>query len=521
MSTETGSNGSGELSDEQADRIIDRLMERAEDRDDVEFSRIEKKAVEMSRRQALTGAAGLLGVGALAASSMPAQAATGNWSNASGQGGTQDKPLTDTWARDAHFQTTDTEQLSTVRVATAFGGVLDGIKAAADDAGIGGTVLVPPGEYLADSSAESESFPDDVTFIGYGAILKMPDGSDWNSVISTGSSKGWHFKGITFDGNKANTTGQQYFFGTRGGSASGAFRFTDCTFKDCGRGYWAGNGGDHGTKFVNVNGENNGKTIDSPGQEVSVLGGHHTGTTVSVALQGRNASIKDVTVATPGPGFSLFLDGADYGTIEGCRVVGPGDNFDHIHADDGEAMRVVNNTAINGGDAGIVVYNPDSAVEDTVVANNTAIGNQTSGIRVLGGGPATVVGNTAKNNGQDTALSAGWKRAGIHVGAPNTTVVGNSCRDDQATKTQLYGVGVDDLTTDLELASNELTGNANGRIGYQSSRPDRVVLDGWSVNAGNPSAGGVWNGNGYEGVMVRDTTNLANYVYVNGGWVAL
>ena len=50
----------------------------------------------------------------------------------------------------------------------------------------------------------------------------------------------------------------------------------------------------------------------------------------------------------------------------------------------------------------------------------------------------------------------------------------------------------------------------------------RNVFNGWSKNAGNPASAGNWNGvNGRQGIMVRDTTNSLNYVWINGAWVGI
>jgi len=46
----------------------------------------------------------------------------------------------------------------------------------------------------------------------------------------------------------------------------------------------------------------------------------------------------------------------------------------------------------------------------------------------------------------------------------------------------------------------------------------RIVLNGVGLNAGDPNTTGDWNGNGKEGVKVRDTTNSNTYLYNNGTW---
>lgn len=46
-----------------------------------------------------------------------------------------------------------------------------------------------------------------------------------------------------------------------------------------------------------------------------------------------------------------------------------------------------------------------------------------------------------------------------------------------------------------------------------------IVRDGVGENSGDPSTTGQWNGNGYEGAIVVDTTNLNVYHYRGGAWV--
>lgn len=43
----------------------------------------------------------------------------------------------------------------------------------------------------------------------------------------------------------------------------------------------------------------------------------------------------------------------------------------------------------------------------------------------------------------------------------------------------------------------------------------------FGTNEGDPSSTGEWNGGGFEGAIVRDTTNDATYAYVDGSWVDL
>lgn len=56
-------------------------------------------------------------------------------------------------------------------------------------------------------------------------------------------------------------------------------------------------------------------------------------------------------------------------------------------------------------------------------------------------------------------------------------------------------------------------------LGTASYDGARDVIDGWGENDGDPNSTGEWNGAGYEGAAVVDTTNNVKYVYRGGAWV--
>lgn len=89
-------------------------------------------------------------------------------------------------------------------------------------------------------------------------------------------------------------------------------------------------------------------------------------------------------------------------------------------------------------------------------------------------------------------------------------VEGNLFRD--------YATRAIDITTtaeDVYIGENSYDGVA---AKYNPENGVRCVANGLGYNAGDPSAGGDWNTNGYEGVVIRDTTNANTYLYNNGTW---
>jgi len=97
MSTDSTPNEDGEQIDKVADRVIDRLQER----DDVDLSRIESKAIDISRRQIL-GAAAAAGLGGVIGSAGTARAAGEDFTNSSGTVGTDDQPLSEVNVQNLH-----------------------------------------------------------------------------------------------------------------------------------------------------------------------------------------------------------------------------------------------------------------------------------------------------------------------------------------------------------------------------------------------------------------------------------
>ena len=123
----------------------------------------------------------------------------------------------------------------------------------------------------------------------------------------------------------------------------------------------------------------------------------------------------------------------------------------------------------------------------------------------------------------------------IRVGADNNLIALNWLADGGS-----YGVILVDASSNL-LASNYLYNNqtaiqminpnndckdnrleknhfAANATKYDVNNSTRTVQNGVGRNGGDPSTGGDWNGNGFEGLLVRDTTNDDTYLFNAGGW---
>ncbi len=75
-------------------------------------------------------------------------------------------------------------------------------------------------------------------------------------------------------------------------------------------------------------------------------------------------------------------------------------------------------------------------------------------------------------------------------------------------------VGADAQNIDIDLV--EAAVNPTWSIDASASR---ITRNGVGENEGDPNSTGQWNGNGYEGAVVVDTTNGVAYHYLGGSWV--
>jgi hypothetical protein len=174
----------------------------------------------------------------------------------------------------------------------------------------------------------------------------------------------------------------------------------------------------------------------------------------------------------------LLSDGTDNGLTARGIVVG-GDVRD---------VTLSGNVTLNCGRAGIGGSGRDTIIEGNVIdrcvtgiTSTAPTAAQEGGIAVYGNAiyPTTniqIVNNLAKNCGPSgTTISYG-----INVGANNTGtsvsniyVSGNRCFDDQATKTQSFGINLGSLASSIPynctVFSNDVRGNSNGGLQLQGT----------------------------------------------------
>lgn len=176
-----------------------------------------------------------------------------------------------------------------------------------------------------------------------------------------------------------------------------------------------------------------------------------------------------------------YVRAMDNTIIGNKKAYGKGGNADLLAVYDIFDGICERNVLFFGGDAGLST----DRGRKMVLANNIVGHCNTVGINVWQTDDVTVVGNVVYNNYQnyDGGLSneaRGGIRTYARTGfkAQNIVITGNRCFDDQATKTQDYGIYIHQRTKGVEIGANTLTGNKEGmfRAGYPASAvPENVT----------------------------------------------
>lgn len=99
-----------DLNDEEADVLLDRLLARADEREDVDLSKLTRSGV--TRRTLLGGMAAAAGVGALTGN----VSAAPDWSNTSGSVGTEANPFTGGYVQNLTTQTLTTDEVNNIEI---------------------------------------------------------------------------------------------------------------------------------------------------------------------------------------------------------------------------------------------------------------------------------------------------------------------------------------------------------------------------------------------------------------------
>jgi len=162
-----------------------------------------------------------------------------------------------------------------------------------------------------------------------------------------------------------------------------------------------------------------------------------------------------------------YLDGIIYNTNRGLIAnniirnngLVPGNTAGGIYVN-GKYGIVISNNIIEGNDGnGIDVIH----ATEIIAQGNWCANNNSAGIMYAGVTNSQIVGNVCKNNGKAPATA---QDDGISILGQSSliTITGNRCFDDQAVKTQRYGIESIDTSNELLITSNIVKGNLTGGI---------------------------------------------------------
>lgn len=450
-----------DLSDEDADALLDRVIQRASERDDIDedglLARIANQTT--SRREALAGLAGGALLGGGAASQLVEPASAG--STQSGTVGTTTNPV-DVVADDASVNDLATAgRAGEVFVYKRSGTVYAVNKGGVVDSGSNAATVI---------QSAIESLPSPATNIHSGTVyltegeytIDSPIKIYGNTnLVGTGIGEGPNASGTTLASSGFNGNVIEYgpFDNARYFASVRWMRIQGASGDTSGHGIYSDNSG------------------TGPPRDLHLA---HV-FTAGCAQDGMNFDYAH--------GYRITDCLSEKNDRDGIRILG------------GDEAWVLNTYPSSNTGNGLVMEcregfawvgtfeNGGDGVRLTKATNTNAQQNFVRGISYNNTGDGVYIDNSVRHDVSVLAYNNGGY--GYHLDGTNNSVIRTG-----------GGAG---------------HSNTSGFINRQGTTK-RNLINGLGRNAGDPSSGGVWNGNGFEGAVVRDTTNANTYIYNNGGW---
>ena len=461
------------------------------------------------------------------------------------------------------------DELNTVRyVDSAAGG--SGIQQAVDAVGDGGTVKLRGGVFTVSEPVNLDGLTGvTITSDRNDAVVRAADGLDtqiFNNTTNTAVSN-ITFEGFTIDGNAANQTlaDATNFYAI--GDLQNATRVTlrQMTIRNATNNAVVLNGDNHRViecQFEQIGHPDAARTaaaVAIPSGAGHYIAGNQFGRATDNAVFSRNNGavivgnhFKEVMIylADTGTHNQFFvaneIEGAHIEPVSGAvmsrrwfRFQNPDITNVHVtgnilHNVDAPAGNFVEATASTTGLANIHIQNNiidgggnvNSGVlwNDTVhnlhITGNLVRDTARDGINVTGAINGSVSNNHIYNTNASNADFV-WPlqvNRNNTLATENVTVSGNTVIDDRATTQHYDGLRVHDNTADWITVTDNIVRGARNIERDISTATNHLVVNGLAYNAGDPASTGQWNGEGYEGLTVRDTTNTNTYLYTNGAW---
>lgn len=476
---------------------------------------------------------------------------------------TPDDVLTSIDGLDIEPSSVKTGDVNDIRFAKpADGGA--GIQAAHDTLpSDGGDIVLQPGTYTVDARIDIAT--PNVTVRGpSNAIIKAGDNLNGRVFDTSTAVDGLTFEGFELDGNKANqdtTLASTNYYGF-GGLDGSNHTFRDLYIHDTAYNAIVFNSGDNHTvencRFEATgaaDGQVTAAHVAFSGGTGHTLRNNYFAGATDNAFYTRQTTGVTVSENTFDHCFVNAVDADNTGlSITNNDIIGtPNEGQAFIKfAVAGNSDVTISGNRVHGQDGAqsdyrAFVWNDSVAVENATITNNTIVGNGaiTNGVEWTGPGTnLTISGNTIKqtagngiklqqaynvevtNNLIHNCNTAGgsfiWGVRANTGGADtmeNLTITGNQVIDDRATVLHYEGISVAEPGADWVTVSGNTVRGATNALRNVPTTISHLVYNGVGYNAGDPATTGQWNGEGYEGLTVRDTTNSVTYTYLNGAWV--
>jgi hypothetical protein len=274
-----------------------------------------------------------------------------------------------------------------------------------------------------------------------------------------------------------------------------------------------------------------------------------------------NTSVSNCSIYAPAGHAGLYIDGCTDTSVTGCALYGAGASqtctgfnvFNNNSAFNPTQRVTIADCTIVNWTNGFYVDPRDlatgntlgAAITDLTIADNTIYGYSAShdGIYMALINRFAVTGNTicyageqgielgdwmtpthACSNGtisgntiMSNSFGSGVTYAGIQVqqGCADIVITGNRVGDDQATKSQAYGIQFSAASSNIVVSGNDLTGNATGPVSWNTWTPtasNNIIFD---ANLGYNPLIGYANGSGAGGTVTQATSKSTGVTLSN------
>jgi hypothetical protein len=367
----------------------------------------------------------------------------------------------------------------------------DAIQSAIDHVGTKGTVIFPPGTYSLQFSGNSSKLSlsyDDMTLLGFEGGSQLHIDSDPGSVNAV----------LDVTGNYVNFQRlwiQSFLSGLGAGAAPPMILANDCSHLRM-----------HSCRILSSTSHENESLLrmrDGNGHRIQYCSFERGDINIDTTYNSNRANdiVLDHIVTFRGNSHGIDIDASTQ----------PDGIILRNWKSDNEGKNVFN--AINSVISGFHIEQADTDALDVGAGVTSKISNghianpQATGLFVSSNGLTVDDVKVINPNRSDTAAKGGID---LTNGVSKCLVSGVHVREPASTTYSNFSVRATD-------GNNIISGLVHKAGGIIDGGP-RNLFNGVGENSGEPSSTGDWNGNGFDGAIVRDTSNNQTYIFIRGSW---